>query len=350
MSKENYRCRVCQNESVEKIYLNKIGKFSYLWRDNNWVNIFCKSCGSFSHFSRDKSKTVRYSDSSYRENSNLQKPKMPISLPWSTVSCLRSTHISKIINYSNALNPAKKGIGYNLLDFGGYNGFTAYSMQSYLNLKQIFLADLDPNGLKIANSLGINCIDLANQPIEKLHFQDLDVVSAVHVIEHLEDPIYQLSFIHNFLNNDGLLYVEVPNMYGFAFNDPAHLTSFNLESLSHLLVKSGFIIIDSGYVSTPKESFNYDYQNAHSKENIYCLAKKVDKNKVKELKFNFKKNNRNKIFILLRLSFCNLRYQIKVFENIILNFLRLLIRIIKSLIKIILSPVSNLLFILINLK
>ena len=99
----------------KKNFLNKIGKFSYLWRDNNWVNIFCKSCGSFSHFSRDNSKTVRYSDSSYREILTLNKPKMPISLPWSTVSWLTLSHISKIINYSNALNPTKKEIGYNYL-------------------------------------------------------------------------------------------------------------------------------------------------------------------------------------------------------------------------------------------
>ena len=59
-------------------------------------------------------------------------------------------------------------------------------MQSYLNLKQIYLADLDPNGLKIANSQGINCINLANKPIEKLHFQDLDIVSAVLVMSILK--------------------------------------------------------------------------------------------------------------------------------------------------------------------
>ena len=138
-------------------------------------------------------------------------------------------------------------------------------------------------------------------------------------------------------------------MYGFAFNDPAHLINFNIHSLRNLLNKIGFSIIDSGYISTPRESFNYDYQSSHSNENIYCLSKKVIRNTVqKDRKFRLDALNKNKIILLLRLSFCNIRYHLKVLENITINFLKLFIRIIKSLIKLFLSIFSNILLLLKN--
>ena len=88
MKKKQYKCRVCHKKNTENLELNKIGRYSYLWRDKNWINIFCKSCGSISHYIKDKSEIVKYSDSTYRTKEMINKPLMPISLPWSTVTCL----------------------------------------------------------------------------------------------------------------------------------------------------------------------------------------------------------------------------------------------------------------------
>ena len=100
----------------------------------------------------------------------------------------------------------------------------------------------------------------------------------MHVIDHHEGLILKLSIIYNLVNEEGILKVEVTNIYGFTFNDRAYLINFKIHSLRKLLNKIGFLIIDSGYISNPRESFYYDYQNSQSNKNIYCPSKTMKRN------------------------------------------------------------------------
>lgn len=69
------------------------------------------------------------------------------------------------------------------------------------------------------------------------------LVSMIHVLEHLPNPIEVLLEVRqNFLARTGLLLVEVPNLYAHDCFEVAHLTSFSSHTLTRLLGKAGFTI------------------------------------------------------------------------------------------------------------
>ena len=71
-----------------------------------------------------------------------------------------------------------------------------------------------------------------------------DVVSMMHVLEHLPDPTGSLVEIReNFLDPDGLLLIEVPNLYGHDSFETAHMSAFSPHTLRAVLEKAGFVIV-----------------------------------------------------------------------------------------------------------
>ena len=96
-----------------------------------------------------------------------------------------------------------------------------------MKIKKSIIADLDPNGLKIANSIGMDSFDLSEKSILDIGNNKIDICTAVHVIEHLESPKIEIRKLRSLLKKDGIIYVEVPNMFGCSLYDSAHLTNFN---------------------------------------------------------------------------------------------------------------------------
>ncbi len=71
-----------------------------------------------------------------------------------------------------------------------------------------------------------------------------DLVLLIHVLEHLADPYAILTKIHSLLGDNGVLYVEVPNLYkSIDYRDSfylSHMINFTKGSLSRLLESTGF--------------------------------------------------------------------------------------------------------------
>lgn len=78
-----------------------------------------------------------------------------------------------------------------------------------------------------------------------------DIVVMSHVLEHTIDPLATLQNIQNVLNPGGILYVAVPNIdcwesrfRGWGSYEPYHLWYFNPNTLSRLLEKVEYYIVD----------------------------------------------------------------------------------------------------------
>jgi 2-polyprenyl-3-methyl-5-hydroxy-6-metoxy-1,4-benzoquinol methylase len=71
-----------------------------------------------------------------------------------------------------------------------------------------------------------------------------DLVSLIHVLEHLPDPVQYLAHIRQkLLKLTGWLLLEVPNLYAHDCFEVAHLSSFSAHTLAQTLKQAGFEIV-----------------------------------------------------------------------------------------------------------
>jgi len=98
-------------------------------------------------------------------------------------------------------------------------------------------------------------IDAINEPVENVDLKNANVVTSFELIEHLFDPSKFLIACHRLLTDGGLLIVTTPNIKGFDLfllgeksknvTAPNHINYFNIKSLSILLEKVGFEIVEN---------------------------------------------------------------------------------------------------------
>ncbi len=80
-----------------------------------------------------------------------------------------------------------------------------------------------------------------------------DVVSMIHVLEHLIDPVRVLAEIRDdWLAPPGYLLLEVPNLFGHPSTEIAHLYLFSERSLRNALRVAGFDVVYSKIHGQPR--------------------------------------------------------------------------------------------------
>lgn len=271
-SKKEFFCRVCTSNNIEEF---KISHYGFPAKKEDWKSFFCFECGSVSEFNVLNKFKVNYTDGLFRDRdyinvkSNPKKVLPPID-PWSVMIFGRWEHIYKFLKSSTDifLNEEIK-----MLDYGSYNGFLPYALKQKHRINS-FVADLDPKGLNLAKFFGSNIINLSENKIMEKNF---DLITIVHVLEHLEKPIDQLIELKNALSANGIVYAEVPNLYGFPLMNKYHTIAFSQESLIKMFQLAGFKILNYGFNGSPKEIVKLGHIYGHEKENLYVIAcKKVD--------------------------------------------------------------------------
>lgn len=157
-------------------------------------------------------------------------------------------------------------------------------------------------GSRIANE--IIGVEVENIELKDFNSQEkFEGVMLMDVLEHLYDPIAVLKEINNRLNNEGIIFINVPHHAGISsrwkkfmhkiklkksfkhFGFPAHLYGFDKQSLNKMLNKSGFKVLH--FESWPRAMttnrlnvLNYFFVNLVRKfalsDYIICVAKKVN--------------------------------------------------------------------------
>jgi len=117
--------------------------------------------------------------------------------------------------------------------------------------------ELDPDAVEHCQKQGL---DVRQSSIED-HLQTAgnkhDVIIMSHVIEHIVHPAEQLIALHKRMSDTGRLVLSTPNsmaksrkvfgkMWGY-WQVPVHINHFNYQSMSELLHKTGFQLLEIKY-------------------------------------------------------------------------------------------------------
>lgn len=126
-----------------------------------------------------------------------------------------------------------------MLDIGCSTGILLQRFQTHYQCRT---CGIEPGTVyrQFAQSLGLEVFSSLEE-LEASRASRFDLVSMMHVLEHLPNPVQYLQNIkEKFLAPEGWLLLEVPNLYAHDCFEVAHLASFSAHTLSQVVQKAGF--------------------------------------------------------------------------------------------------------------
>jgi len=148
--------------------------------------------------------------------------------------------------------------GGTFFEVGAGFGTFAECMRDHKIFEQMVLVEPTPDLSKTCREKGFEVLE---QPIEHVDISryQADVIASFEVIEHLFSPIDFVRSCHGILRSGGLIMLSCPNAWGFDTEtlqsksgaiDVEHLNYFHPASLTHLLERAGFDVLET---TTPGE-------------------------------------------------------------------------------------------------
>ena len=282
-------CKICGEK--ERIQINKNDFFLRVDSSNKklieYKNFVCVNCGNIYHYPDiNNKKLIKYYQTSYRNTDsviNLDKNSidLPVKFDWTTMSFHRFHAFYEIIKKSKIIKNYKKT---KILDYGCYQGAFLYSCKKIFNFKT-FGTDFSKEGLKLAKSVFMvdEVFETNNNFFKKK--TKVDIVSLLHVFEHLSDPVnFLLKIKKNILKKNGFLYLEIPNPYSNPLNDPTHLNLYSEKTIKYILESCNYKVLNIELRGLYKRGI---LLRNNKNLNLHVLAKSI----------NEKKPNFNKIMI-----------------------------------------------------
>jgi len=106
-----------------------------------------------------------------------------------------------------------------------------------------------------AEGRGLKMYPSVDQLIESYPHK-FDLISMIHVLEHLPDPVGMLKRIReNLLKDHGVLLLEVPNFYAHDSYELAHLACYTPHTLQQVLRQAGYHVFFFQRHGFPRSSF-----------------------------------------------------------------------------------------------
>ncbi len=129
-----------------------------------------------------------------------------------------------------------------ILDIGCSTGVLLQQFQAFYQCRA---CGVEPGNLyrQYAQSLGLEVFS-SLVDLQQAEASQFNLVSMMHVLEHLPNPVeYLQNLRENFLEPDGWLLLEVPNLYAHDCFEVAHLVSFSAHTLTQVVRKAGFRVV-----------------------------------------------------------------------------------------------------------
>lgn len=116
---------------------------------------------------------------------------------------------------------------------------------------------------QVAAEVGVELIEgNIESDLDALPHGTCDLVVMTQLIEHLIDPLQTMQRLHDRLSAGGKVLIETPNLGGLdhaifrkrfwgGYHIPRHLHLFTPTSLKALLERSGYRVVDAGFLPSP---------------------------------------------------------------------------------------------------
>lgn len=215
-------CSVCQGTDVEVIHHQKFDLPQYHILPNQYDVVVCAHCGfTYADTNANQDKYNQY-------YTNLSKYE-DADISSGSFSDSDIARYEMVLNrVASFLNPTST-----ILDIGCANGglLSYFKDNGYKNV-----VGLDPSPKCVAFMLDSDIQAVQGDLYDNVLYdkgQKYDLVIISHVFEHLYDVSKAVSMISEFLNKDGLVYIETPNaaQYGDHFVVPYYY--FDVEHINH---------------------------------------------------------------------------------------------------------------------
>jgi len=155
-----------------------------------------------------------------------------------------------------------------LLDIGAGGG-DFISLCDAMTEFELHAMEFSENSAKLLESI-VGSDNLYRNEISNTNFDDkkFDIITMFGVLEHIDNPVKELSKCKEILREDGKILILVPNLYCKAFkilgisvpmlNPRSHLNYFRKESMEFLCNKTGFQVQEY-FQELPVIDLMYDY-------------------------------------------------------------------------------------------
>jgi 2-polyprenyl-3-methyl-5-hydroxy-6-metoxy-1,4-benzoquinol methylase len=148
----------------------------------------------------------------------------------------RAANLVRLLRLQNVNSPE------NVLDIGASSGLLLRAIQQTFGCQVIGVEPGDAYRT-YAESRGLQMFSSLDALIET-NPECFDLVTLSQVLEHLPDPVGTLRSIRkNFLSENGVVLLEVPNFYAHDSYELAHLACFTPHSLQEILKQAGFEVM-----------------------------------------------------------------------------------------------------------
>ena len=138
---------------------------------------------------------------------------------------------------------------FSFIDVGGGDGTFIKTLKSNINNDKEFVL-IEPSDAYREFAVENNSCTLAYKNITQVSKStDKRLISMIHSLEHVSNPLKFLSELSGLLNDGDYLFVDVPDVFQYWHVSEvhvAHTNHFNAETLSLAMHKSGFETIDVG--------------------------------------------------------------------------------------------------------
>jgi len=142
-----------------------------------------------------------------------------------------------------------------MLDIGSGLGVFPYRMKE--EGTAIWCTEENYDSLGFIPTLGLKCVK--GIP----YYAKFDLVSIVHLLEHIEDPIVFLKGLHKVIQTNGRLFIEVPDAEAFNWLEPdhdafnsCHVYSYDVSTLYGILKAAKYDVKDIHRVFYPERKLS----------------------------------------------------------------------------------------------